>query len=311
MPSKSTNLHKQTQPDKRKRDATQDAVKARPAKAAKSASIQSPATAVIQEAPKPAEKVVDEAAPEEDTPKDSALPDNEEGEDSNEEEAAAADDNEDDTEEAQAEGDDAEPVEPLPTKEEIEADKELSEGARLGELFLCYGTSASHHHHRWRVGGRARANRSSSGLVCGCLLSSSHFLSSPFLLALLYATLFLRFNPSPKYTPPTNPGKKSMKKSGPLPLDPYSEQQNFFQSDFTPADPTFELTEKQWAQKKKASRAGAAKKGDGVSGERWKFNKQRESWLMRHVCHENQVSKLGLVREMPSPNPSPTFGLYH
>ncbi|KAL7417312.1 hypothetical protein BDY24DRAFT_377449 [Mrakia frigida] len=128
----------------------------------------------------------------------------------------------------------------LPSKEDIEQDKEISEGARL---------------------------------------------------ALLYATLYLRFNPSPVYRPvPTKPSK-SMKSNHPLPADPWAAQhQNpLFQSDFTPPDAAFELTAKQYADKKKAFRDGKAKKGDGVTGERWKFNKAREGWLGRWVCEEGQL----------------------
>ncbi|CDZ98048.1 Protein of unknown function DUF2373 [Phaffia rhodozyma] len=129
---------------------------------------------------------------------------------------------------------------PTPTKEDIEADTTLKEGARL---------------------------------------------------ALVYATLYLKFNPSPIYRPISAPPKKSMKSAHPLPLDPYSAIQsgNLFQSDYTPAEAKFELTAKQYAQKKKQERLGKAKKGDGVSNERWTFNKARESWLIRRVCDDVQL----------------------
>jgi hypothetical protein len=270
MPSKSTNLHKQNapgpKPDKRKREAVAEDV--RPAKVQKAKKEESSKpVAVVQE-----EKAEVEAEDNEDEGED----DDEESENEDEEvetgEKAEGEEN--------AEGEEAVQVEPLPTKEEIEADKDLSEGARLGQSILDTPLTPSYR--------EPRADHPSPPLP----------LSFP-LLALLYATLYLRFNPSPKYSPPTNPGTKktkSMKASGPLPLDPYNEQQNFFQSDFTPADPTFELTEKQWAAKKKAARVGSAKKGDGKTGERWKFSKPREAWLMRHVTDEKHVSRLPLDR---------------
>lgn len=60
-----------------------------------------------------------------------------------------------------------------------------------------------------------------------------------------------------------------MKKDGPLPADPWAEQQqSFFKSDFTPTQAKFELTPAQYASRKKAANVGAAKKGDGVSAER-------------------------------------------
>lgn len=182
----------------------------------------------------------------------------------------------------------------LPSKEDIENDKEISEGARLGTYTIfCLVVDALCSRD---VGHELHATSGESldeleltfALLLLLSLSSSAYLFPP---ALLYATLYLRFNPSPIYRPVPTKASKSMKANHPLPADPWAAQhQNpLFQSDFTPTDAAFELTAKQYADKKKAFRGGMAKKGDGVTGERWKFNKPREGWLLRWACEEKQV----------------------
>lgn len=254
MPSRSTNLlaKKPHAPapkvDKRKRDApTPTAVVAAPP-----APVAEVAAQDEEEPSKKKAKVVNSAKP----------ADGEE---------ESSDEDEDEEEEAvgtssKAEGSVKASGPQLPTKEEVEGDRSLNDGCRLGEMpspRLRPAASRAHSQPRFHCS------------------------------ALLYALLYLRFNPLPiaSSSKPAAP-TKSMKSAFPLDPTPYaaaSSSSSLFASDWTPPNAQFELTQAQYAAKKKAARDGKAKKGDGRTGERWTFNKARESFLIRWCCEDDKV----------------------